>query len=498
MPDGTVKKFKARIVIAAQNFTPGEDHAINCFAPTATVTSVREEVNACIQEDRECKSIDIGQAFTRCKRDRPLFSRAPPGRDRCYTPDGEELFYEYCTAHYGPQSSPRQWAGEIHNHLVAQGFRQCRTSECCMYVMERDGAQLRYILYVDDLMCSYPACHVNPAGERMHLKVIKSLQDRYELLKSDGTLEDGLTDCNAFIGLNFTWSAWVDGHREQCAIDMPNKLSSLLRAYDFEVCRATHTPSVPNTIIKHDEPIPEGPAGDDERARAAAFQPRAFVGLALWIERGYRPDIAYQVGALSRVTHCFNDKHIAAAKHLLRYLNTTKDLKLIYRRNPDVRSRVPEMWVDADYLPDYGDTTDNYRSTTAWLAIANGTAVSWKSQRQPRLAQSSTESEYYAAADAVKEAARIRALHDDLGYRTGPTTVHEDNQSCIKQSQNPCDREGQKHIDVRAHYLREQTHAGNVVMKYVSTSLQIADCLSKNLPRPAFELHRKAMGLAVK
>jgi hypothetical protein len=104
----------------------------------------------------------------------------------------------------------------------------------------------------------------------------------------------------------------------------------------------------------------------------------------------------------------------------------------------------------------------------------------------------------YAAADAVKEAARIRALHDDLGYRTGPTTVHEDNQSCIKQSQNPCDREGQKHIDVRAHYLREQTHAGNVVMEYVSTNLQIADCLSKNLPRPAFELHRKAMGLAVK
>ena len=363
MPDGTVKKFKARIVIAAQNFTPGEDHAINCFAPTATVTSVREEVNACVQEDRECKSIDIGQAFTRCKRDRPLFSRAPPGRDRCYTPDGEELFYEYCTAHYGPQSSPRQWAGEIHNHLVAQGFRQCRTSECCMYVMEQDGAQLRYILYVDDLMCSYPACHVNPAGEQMHLKVIKSLQDRFELLKSNGELEDGLTDCDAFIGLNFTWSPWVDGHREQCAVDMPNKLSSLLRAYDFEVCRATH--------------------------------------------------------------------------------------------------------------------------------------VSWKSQRQPRLAQSSTESEYYAAADAVKEAARIRALHDDLGYRTGPTTVHEDNQSCIKQSQNPCDREGQKHIDVRAHYLREQTHAGNVVMEYVSTSLQIADCLSKNLPRPAFELHRKAMGLAV-
>jgi hypothetical protein len=108
LPNGEMKKMKGRIVIAAQNFEPGKDHQIDCFAATATVCSVREEINACIQEDRECKSIDIGQAFTRCKQDRALFTRAPPGRERCFAPDGEELFYEYCTAHYGPQSSPWQ------------------------------------------------------------------------------------------------------------------------------------------------------------------------------------------------------------------------------------------------------------------------------------------------------------------------------------------------------------------------------------------------------
>jgi hypothetical protein len=51
--------------------------------------------------------------------------------------------------------------------------------------------------------------------------------------------------------------------------------------------------------------------------------------------RGCRPDIAYQVGALTRVTHCFNDEHIAAARHLLRYLRTTRDLQLVCTRNPD-------------------------------------------------------------------------------------------------------------------------------------------------------------------
>ena len=201
------------------------------------------------------------------------------------------------------------------------------------------------------------------------------------------------------------------------------------------------------------------------------------------------------MGALSRVTHCFNDDHIAAAKHLLRYLRTTKDLQLVYKREPNTTERSPKMWFDADFCPDYGDWADNYRSTTAWLTITNGTAISWNSVRQQRLAHSSTESEYYAAAEAVKEAARIRALHHDLGYRTGPITVYEDNQSCIKQAENPCDREAQKHIDLRAHYLREQVHANNVKMIYVSTGEQIADGLSKNLPRPEFEKHRKSMGL---
>jgi hypothetical protein len=177
--------------------------------------------------------------------------------------------------------------------------------------------------------------------------------------------DDGLTDCAAFIGLNPTWAPWKDGHRSQCAIDMPNKLDALLKAYDCEVTRTAYTPAVPGTLVRHDQPIPEGPEGQSERDRVAAFLPRAFVGLALWLMRGYRPCIAYQVGALGTkpsVIHCFNDTHIAAAKHLLRHLRTTKDYQLVYKRNPGVRNRQPEMWVGADYI---APTTAPSLTTTA-------------------------------------------------------------------------------------------------------------------------------------
>jgi hypothetical protein len=157
-----------------------------------------------------------------------------------------------------------------------------------MYVKELDGAQLRYCLYVDDLLCTYPAEQINPAGQIMHLETTKAMQDKYELE------DDGLTDCSAFIGMNPTWAPWINGQRAQCAIDMPNKLDALLTAYDFGVARATYTPAVPSAVIRHDKPIPEGPEGDAERARVAEFQPKSFTGLALWIMRGCRLVIAYQ------------------------------------------------------------------------------------------------------------------------------------------------------------------------------------------------------------
>jgi hypothetical protein len=193
----------------------------------------------------------------------------------------------------------------------------------------------------------------------MHLETTKAMQDKYELE------DDGLTDCSAFIGMNPTWAPWINGQRAQCAIDMPNKLDALLKAYDFGVARATYTPAVPSAVIRHDKPIPEGPEGDAERARVAEFQPKSFTGLALWIMRGCRPVIAYQgVGALTRVTHCFNDEHIAAARHLLRYLRTTRDLQLVCTRNPDRTNRQPEV-PKFGLTPTTALTTAAGRATTA-------------------------------------------------------------------------------------------------------------------------------------
>ena len=81
---------------------------------------------------------------------------------------------------------------------------------------------------------------------------------------------------------------------------------------------------------------------------------------------------------------------------------------------------------------------------------------------------------------------------------TGPITVWEDNQSCIKQAANPCDREAQKHIDVRAHYLRTSSPKQRL-NELCFDSLTDSRRSQQKITEAGlffFEFHRNAMGLA--
>ena len=232
------------------------------------------------------------------------------------------------------------------------------------------------------------------------------------------------------------------------------------------------------------------PADDDEDAKAEMknLPYRARVGMLLWLARNTRPDIAYQVNALARVAHNPGLPHWHASTHLLKYVSGTRDMGLIYKRS-DALAGVPGqikpvLWSDATWAPDYGDAYDNYRSTSGWMATVGDNVLSWSSHRQSVVAQSSTESEWYAAGDAAKEAAHLRKLLVDLGNKVhGPITLHCDNQSTIKQSVNSVDQHSSRHVGQRYHYLRQQCNSGKLSLSFVPTTEQRADIFTKVLPK---------------
>jgi hypothetical protein len=65
---------------------------------------------------------------------------------------------------------------------------------------------------------------------------------------------------------------------------------------------------------------------------------------------------------------------------------------------------------------DWGGDLENRRSTTGFVFMIGGGAISWSSQQQPTIALSTTEAEYMANTQAAKEAIWIAKLMMDLRY----------------------------------------------------------------------------------
>ena len=104
----------------------------------------------------------------------------------------------------------------------------------------------------------------------------------------------------------------------------------------------------------------------------------------------------------------------------------------------------------------------------------------------------SSEAQFVAASQAGQEVLYLRALLKGFAYlQHGPTEIWEDNASCILMSENPTNRERSRHVDVRVHFLRDMVRDGSVKLIKCAGTQNVADALTKSLPRPAFHKYRE-------
>ena len=74
---------------------------------------------------------------------------------------------------------------------------------------------------------------------------------------------------------------------------------------------------------------------------------------------------------------------------------------------------------------------DTRRSTSGFVFIRNGAAISWKSKCQTSDALSTAEAEYIIASPMVQEVVYLRKLLANLGFpQTGPTIIFANSETC--------------------------------------------------------------------
>ena len=135
------------------------------------------------------------------------------------------------------------------------------------------------------------------------------------------------------------------------------------------------------------------------------------------------------------------------------------------------------------------DTRKSYTGIALHLHNTIGAAVYWSSN-QLLVAQSTTEAEFIAASKAANEVVWLRRLLTAWGHPPhNPTPLYEDNAACISTSLLPGQTNRNKHIDIKAHNIKDNISSGTVCLIHCPSHDNFSDALTKCLPKDTHSRH---------
>jgi hypothetical protein len=197
----------------------------------------------------------------------------------------------------------------------------------------------------------------------------------------------------------------------------PHLIDSILKDLKSrDKVKAKPTPAVAMVILDKDE---DGEDFDD------AFHYRAVIGKLNFLEKSTCPDIAYAVHQVARFSADPKASHGKAVRTLCHYLTGTKDRGLVYI--PDL-SRKFEVWVDSDFLGLWKKEMaihlpSTARSRSRFIIMYAGCPVAWISRLQTEVAHSSTEAEYVALSQALRDTIPLMRLLEEAMTKGVPIST---------------------------------------------------------------------------
>ncbi|RVX02815.1 Retrovirus-related Pol polyprotein from transposon TNT 1-94 [Vitis vinifera] len=450
--DGSVNKYKARLVVKGYSQVFGVDFS-ETFAPVARLDTIRMLLALTAQKGWKTYQLDVKSAFLNGYLQEEIYVEQPEGFQ---VKGQEEKVYLLKKALYGLKQAPRAWYSRIDEHLQSLGFVKS-PSEATLYVKGTDANLIVVSVYVDDLL-------VTGSNEKL-VKEFKA-----EMLKVFEMTDLGLM--SYFLGME------VKQDHDGVFISQKKYAKEILNKFHMDDCKRTSTPM--NQKEKFSK--------DDGTEKVDESQYRSLIGCLMYLT-ATRPDIMFSVSLLSRFMHCASEVHFQAAKRIVRYIKGTTNygIKYSYYQNFKLHGYSDSDWAGS---------IDDMRSTTGFCFNFGSGIFSWSSKKQDVIAQSTAEAEYVAANATVNQAIWIRKILADLHMKQNePTQIHVDNQAAIAISNDSVFHGKTKHFKIKLYHLREEQKDGEVKLLYCKTEDQIADVLTKALPKARFETLRGKIGL---
>ena len=145
--------------------------------------------------------------------------------------------------------------------------------------------------------------------------------------------------------------------------------------------------------------------------------------------------------------------------------------------------------VDADYA----DKAKDRRLVSGIAVTLGGAVVSNASKTQHVVSLSTLEAEFVAAGDGVKEALFVRTILIFIAPETIGASIRGQLGGYGTAVDIPLSSAGNKHTNVRFHFIRDLFRTRKTSVEYVASVEQHADILTKALSRANFQYHRKRL-----
>jgi reverse transcriptase-like protein len=321
-PDGTVQKYKARLV--ARGFTQIEGVDYNeMFAPVAKLTSLRMILTLSNEHDLEVHQMDIKSAYLNGALKEEIYMEPPLGFN---LPDGMVL--KLTKAVYGMKQGSRVWYKDIRETLRQMGYKHTKADHTVF--TRADLSMSTIMLYVDDIT--------------MVSKDLQKINKDKEVLKRKYEMMD-LSELNWILGI----CVMRDHRTGTIALSQKNFAKEILEWFKKTGLHPISTPALANehmTKLTSPEVDPKG----YQQAIGALM----YLMIATW------PDLAYVVGMLGCHTTTPREEHLRALNRVFRYLQGTKGHELMFRKGT-MSTLMLKGYADADWASDRNDRKSTSR-----------------------------------------------------------------------------------------------------------------------------------------
>lgn len=470
-----VYKWKARLNIHGGKQVKDVNYW-ETYAPVASWPAIRLIMTIAAAERWCTKQLDFVLAYPQAPVETDLFMAIPTGFELSFG-SARDYALRLVNNLYGQKQAGKVWNDYLVEGLLRIDFTQTKNDPCIFF-----RGSVIIVIYTDDTIVTGP----------LENDVDAAITDigREFKITSQPKVDD-------FLGVKIT-RLENDLGTEAFTLTQPQLVNSILKDLGLEKEGAKSRPIPALSSVRLHRHEGSAPHNEDE------WSYRSVVGKMNYLEKSTRPDIAYAVHQCARFASDPKVQHTAAVKLIGRYLAGTRDRGIICNTSKD---KSFECYCDAGFSGDWKasiaeNDSSTARSRTGYVIMYSGCPIVWASKMQTEIALSTTESEYVALSQSLRDVIPLMALVVELEEAGFPFPVDtpkvhcktfEDNSGALEMAKVPKMRPRTRHLNIKYHHFREHVKNGDISIHAISTDDQMADIFTKPLDRALFSKHRMAI-----